>query len=133
MVFADAEIAAGRDELIDGLAHRRQGLSQPRELGGGVFGDNLPDRQPGLVQDRRPDRQPGVEPNADETKREHGAPLPLRHFQRVDEFASGREFGDDHRDRLQHLDLVLGIMPQRTVLHDEHTEHPAAAEDRHPH
>jgi len=54
-------------------------------------------------------------------------------LQRVDEFACRSEFGDDHRDSLKHLDLVFGIMAQRTVLDDQHAEHPAAAEDRNAH
>ena len=39
--------------------------------------------------------------------------------------------GDDHRRRLQHLDVLVGVFLLRAVLHDEHAEHLAAALDRH--
>ena len=54
-------------------------------------------------------------------------------LQRVDEFACRGQFGNDHCDRLKHLDLVFGIVAQRTVLDDQHTKYPAAAKDRNTH
>jgi hypothetical protein len=39
--------------------------------------------------------------------------------------------GDDHRRRLQHLDILVGVFFLGAVLDDEHAEHLARAADRH--
>ncbi len=51
----------------------------------------------------------------------------------LDKSAAGRQFRDNHGDRLQYLDLVLKIMPQRPVLDDEDAEDPTSAQDRDSH
>ena len=38
--------------------------------------------------------------------------------------------GEHHRRGLQHLDVLVGVLLGRLVLHGEHTEHIAAAQDR---
>ncbi len=39
--------------------------------------------------------------------------------------------GDDHRRRLHHLDVFVGVFLDRAVLDDQHAEHLPAALDRH--
>ena len=45
--------------------------------------------------------------------------------------AGDEMLGDDHRGRLQHLDVLVGVFLRRAVLHDEHAQHLARALDRH--
>ena len=47
------------------------------------------------------------------------------------QLARGDHLGEQHRGDLQRLDLLLGIGAARAVLHDEHAERVAAAQDRH--
>ena len=47
------------------------------------------------------------------------------------QFARGDHFGEQHRRRLQRLDFLLGIGAPHLVLHDQHAERIAAAQDRH--
>ena len=47
------------------------------------------------------------------------------------QFARGDHLGEQHRRRLQRLDLLLGIGAPRPVLHDQHADRRAAAQDRH--
>ena len=51
----------------------------------------------------------------------------------ADQLAARDELGEHHGDGLQRLDLVLGVVALRAVLHDQHAEHAAAAQDRHAH
>ena len=88
---------------------------------------------PGSCNTAGADRQARVEPDAVEPHRQRRADQAFRHLVRVDQFAAGDQLGDDHRDRLQDLDLVLGVMAQGPVLHHQHAEDPAAAQDRHAH
>jgi hypothetical protein len=50
---------------------------------------------------------------------------------RAGEFAGRDHLGEHHRGRLQRLDLFLGIGAVRAVLHDQHAERVAGAQDRH--
>jgi hypothetical protein len=47
------------------------------------------------------------------------------------ELARRDHLGQHHRGRLERLDLFLGIGAVRAVLHDEHAQHVAAAQDGH--
>ena len=47
------------------------------------------------------------------------------------EFARGDHLGQHHGDGLQRLDLLLGVGAARAVLHDQHAERVAGAQDRH--
>ncbi len=49
----------------------------------------------------------------------------------VEEFARGDHLGEHHRRRLQRLDFLLGIGAAGAVLHDQHAERVAGAQDRH--
>src|SRR6516162_1283544 len=133
VMFADAKLAAGRDEVIDRFAHYRDCATQSHELGVDVFSDNLTDDDPRLVQNRRPDSKAAIEADSDQAQGEHPAARALRDLKWVDEIAAGGKFSDDHGDRLKNLDLVLGVVAQGAVLNDEHTQHSAAAQDRHAH
>ena len=86
-----------------------------------------------LVQERRSHRQARIEAEPAEPHRQRGAAAAFRHLVRVHQLAAGDQLGDDHRDRLQGLDLVLGVLPPRPVLHDEDPEHALAAQHRHAH
>ena len=57
-MLAGPEAAAGIDQLVDRLLHRRDRLAQALLLGLDVLGDDLADDHPGLVQHRRR-RSPG--------------------------------------------------------------------------
>ena len=133
VMLAVAELTARRDQLVDRLAHRPDRATKTPELRIDVLGDDLADDDPGLVQHRRPDRHAGIQPNPDDPDRERYPAVTLRDFERVDEMAARRELGDDHRDRLQKLDLVFAVMAQCPVLHDENAEDPVAAQDRRTH
>ncbi len=47
------------------------------------------------------------------------------------QLALGHQFGQDHGDDLQVLDLVFGVDPLGAVLHHHHAHRPAAAQERH--
>ena len=47
------------------------------------------------------------------------------------QFAGGDHLGQHHGGGLQRLHLLLGIGAPRAVLHDEHAERVAGAQDRH--
>ena len=132
-MLAGAEPITRRDQLVDRIAHRRDRMPEAFDLGSDILGDDLMDQQARLVQHRRTDRQPGVEPNTREPDGEHSADLAFRDFARIDEFAAGYEFGNDHRDRLQYLDLVVVIIALRTVLNNQHAKDAPTAQDRHAH
>ena len=124
---------AGIDERIDRLLHPRDSIAQALFLGVGVFGNDLPDDDFRLVQQRRSNRQPRIDAKPVETHRQRHAAAALRHLERVDQFAARRELCDNHRDRLQHLDFVFGVMARRPVLHDEHAQDAIATQDRRAH
>ena len=50
---------------------------------------------------------------------------------RRDEVAAGDQLRQHHRDGLQRLDLFLVVFAEGAVLHHQHAEHAAAAQDRH--
>ena len=60
-------------------------------------------------------------------------PLALADAQSHPEFACCSQFGNDHRDRLKHLDLVFSVVAQRTVLHNQNAEHSAPPKYRNAH
>ena len=121
------------DQLVDPLLHRRDGVAQPPLLGIDILGDDMADHDVRLVQQRRSHRQARIEAQPAEPHRQRGAAAAFRHLVRVDQLAAGDQLRDDHRDRLQGLDLVLGILPPRPVLYDEDPEHALAAQHRHAH
>ena len=47
------------------------------------------------------------------------------------QLARGDHLGEQHRRRLQRLDLLFRIGAPRAILHDEHADRRAAAQDRH--
>ncbi len=55
----------------------------------------------------------------------------LLHFVGADDMSRRDHFRQHHGDGLKRLDLFLVIEAPRPVLHDQHTEHPARAHDRH--
>ena len=50
-----------------------------------------------------------------------------------DQLAAGHQLGQHGGDGLEGLDLFVGVVARRAVLHHEHAEHAAAAQDRHAH
>jgi len=133
VVLAVAKLAARFDQFVDRFAHSHNSSAQTGQFRVGVLGHDLPDDHPRLVQHRRSYRQAGIEADPDDPRREHPATLALSHFEGVDEITACREFRDNHRDRLQDLYLVLAVMTQRAVLHDEDPENPVTAQDRSTH
>ena len=133
-VLADAEPAMRRRPV------RRSLRASPRPHGVGVrarpstsSATNWRISSLGSCSTAGPIASPGLSRMPSSRTGSIAAGLALRYFERVDEFAAGDKLGDDHRDRLQYLDLVLVIMAQRAVLHDQNAQHAAAAQDRHAH
>ena len=56
-MLAVAGTIARLEQAVDRAVHRRHRVAQPLELGPDIFGDDLADRQPRLVQHRLADRQ----------------------------------------------------------------------------
>ena len=75
--------------------------------------------QPDAVRDRR--ARQGERPSRREFIGGRGQRLQL---------ARGDHLGQQHRRRLQHLDLFVDVLPACLVLHDQHAERVAAAQDR---
>ena len=82
----------------------------------------------------RPMASPGVEAHALQPQRQQADAFGRRGSRRAATRSPlGDQLGQHHGDGLQRLDLVLGVVARRAVLHHQHAEHPAAAQDRHAH
>ena len=111
VMLASAELAARRRPA------RRSPRASPRRLCAGAPARHRhPRRRPGGSRPAAraaragPIARPALRRTPTSLHRQHAAAVALRHFERVDEFAARGQLGDDHRDRLQNLDLVLGVM-----------------------
>ena len=113
--------------------HRRDRAAQALELGLDILGDDLADQQRGSCSTAEPDRQPGVEPHAFEPDRQQPAA-------RLSAISSGLTSSPLATSSATIIAIVCSIsisssvvVARRAVLHDQHAEHPAAAQDRHAH
>ena len=102
---------------------------QPDQLLGRILGHEMRDDDARLVQDDVPERDAVGHLLALDHRRQRLLQLDRRagpgHGARYE------MLGDDHRRRLQHLDILVGVFLLGAVLHDEHAEHLTAAPDRH--
>ncbi len=124
---------ARREEVVDRALHRGNGAAQALQLLLRILGDDLTDDDPRLVQHGRADGEPAIDARAFQPRRQRARAVGGLEFERVHKPAARHHLGDDHGDGLQRLDLVLGVIAQRAVLHHQHAEHVPAAQDRHAH
>ena len=122
---------AARQHVVDRFLHRGDGAAQALQLGLRILGDDLADQDARLVQHRASHGDPAMHAHPFEPHRQNPVAVRGLQLERIDQFARGDELGEDHGDRLHRLDLVLGVMAQRAVLHDENAQHPAAAQHGH--
>jgi len=129
-----AVIAGSRQELVaQDVVERRLELVhrivEPPELGRRIVGHELGDDDARLVQHHVPER----DAVRDRLARDDARQRPRQLDRRSDAGDRARDemLGDDHRRRLHHLDVLVGVLLDRPVLHDQHAEHLPAALDRH--
>ena len=77
------------------------------------------------------DRDTRRQLHAIDTQRQKAEAVDLLLFVWADEMTRRRHLGQHHRDGLQRLHFFLVVEATRTVLHDQHTQHAAGAQDRH--
>ena len=104
------------------------GGGQPPLLGGAVVGQELFGRHRRLMQHDHAIGQALGEPDA-----LHPLGLVRGDLERAlgDQFAAGDHLGQDHGDDLEVLDLLLAIDALGAVLHHQHPDGAAAAQQRH--
>ena len=95
-----------------------------------VVGDEIRDDDARLVQHDVAERDAVVERRAGEMQRAAGGGLGAGLGERR-QFARGDHLGEHHRGGLQRLLFLLGIGAPRPVLHHQHAERVAGAQDRH--
>ena len=129
-MLALAAVVAAVDHFVDRGAHRLDRGLQPLELRVDVVGDDLGDDDARLMQHGVAEPQAFGDRRA--LDRERPADRDRRRLagERL-QFARGDHLGEQHRGRLQRLDLFLGIGAARAVLHDQHAERRAAAQHGH--
>ena len=129
-MLAGFAVVGAIDHLVDGSAHRFDRGVEPLQFGVDVVGDDLRDDNTGLVQNRMAEAQAfgdrhaldGERPANRDRRRLPGDSL---------QFTRRDHLGQQHRGRLQRLDLFFRIGSARTVLHDEHAERRAATQHGH--
>ncbi len=129
MFAALGHIAALQHAVEIGAQLYQRGL-EPLEFARHVVGDVVGDDDARLVQHHMAHGDAVGERRALDmlrvSRRRFGAGLGER-----GQFARGDHLGEHHRRGLQRLDLFLGIGAVRAVLHHEHAERVAGAQDRH--
>jgi hypothetical protein len=128
-MLTGARHVAALHHVVDRAGQILDGLAKPAPLELDVLGDQARNDDAGLVQHHMAERhafrngQPG-EPRGDLAPR-LGADF-------VGDQAARRDhFRKHHGGGLQGLDLLVAILPLGTVLHREHADCVAAAQDRH--
>ncbi len=111
-----------RGEVFDGL-------EQPPPLELDILGDQAGDHDARLVQHDMAERHALGDGLAGEPR--IGVAAGLGRDLLGDESARGDHLGDHHRRGLQRLDLLVAILAHGAVLHREHADRVAAAQDRH--
>ena len=128
-VLAGARHVAPLHHAVDRAGEVLDRLGEPPPLELDVLGDQARDHDARLVQHHMAERHAFGNGKPGEPRRNLAAPL------RADLFghqpAGGDHLGEHHGRGLQRLDLLVAILPLGAVLHREHADGVAAAQDRH--
>ena len=104
------------DHPVDLLAHPDERAIDAGALGLGILGDGVFDDDARLVEHGGAAREAVDQFQPRQAHRAAGGTPRLRRRDIVDQPRARDQFGDDHRDRLQDLDLDLGILARVGVL-----------------
>ena len=129
-MLAGAHAVSVSDEFVDRYPHRVYRRVETPQFPLNVLGEQV------LHDDARLVQQHIAEPNAFADRRalERQRTVEREQFGRLGDglqFARGDHFGEQHRRGLQRLDFFLGIGAPHLVLHDQHADRIAAAQNRH--
>ncbi len=128
-MFARPGFVAAIDQPVDRLTQGGDRLLEPDDLAIDVLGDDLLHDDARLVQHNVPEPHALGHRHALERQ---GLAQHLRPGRRQRlQLAPRDHLGEQHGGRLEDLDLLLGIKPSRSVLHHEHAQGVAAAQDGH--
>ncbi len=129
-VLAGLAVVASVDEVVDRGAHRADRRLEPLQFRIDVVGDDFRHRHARLMHDHMAETEAVGDAL---TLQGHGPPNGNRRALRGDalELARGDHLGKKHRGGLESLDLFLRIGAPRAVLHHEHANRRAAAQNRH--
>ena len=130
LVLAAVGDLAALQHHVDIRAHRGDRVVEPLEFARDVVGDEILDRHARLMQHDMAERDAFGERRAGEmAPRMHGG-FGAGQGERG-EFAGCDHFREHHRGGLQRLFFLFGIIAVRAVLHHQHAERIAGAQDRH--
>ena len=115
--------AALLDQFVERFLDRRRRGHDPRHLGLRILRQQPADRRAHAMQHDRPDRQARRDRRCRELPRQHAA----EPIDDVAHPARGEQLGQQHRHRLEHVDLVVGIAPRQPVLHRQHAHRAAGS------
>ncbi len=119
--------------VVKRAVHVGDGLAQPVVLDPGILGDDPADGEPWLVKNGDAEREAAMQARAFQPRRRRRRRFDRNHGCTVGRNAVGHHFGENHGDGLQRLDFLVAILSPRRILHRQHADDPAAAQDRHPH
>ena len=122
--------ARTRREAVEAGAQRRDGGGEARALGLRVVGDEAARRR-ARADHRHP--PPGEAAGEGLALDQPGAALRRQPFGRGHQLAAGGQFGDRHADDLERLQLLVAVAARRAVLHRQHADDAAVAQERDAH
>ena len=129
-VLAAKAVVVAVDQTVDRSAHSVDRRLEPHELRFYVIGDNRGHSHPRLVHHHMAEAQSFG--NAETLQRHlpaHGDRRALGGYQLQ---LPGRDhLGEQHGGRLQRLDFLFRVGAPRAVLHDQHSDRRAPAQNRH--
>ena len=128
-MLAGARHVAALHHVVDRAGEILDGLAEPAPLELDVLGDQARDHDARLVQHDMAERHAFRDGQAGEPRREFAAGLGADLV--AHEPARGDHLGEHHGGGLQRLDLLVAILTLGAVLHREHADCVAAAQDRH--
>ena len=128
-MLAGARHVAALHHVVDRAGQILDGLGEPAPLELDILGDQARDDDARLVQHDMAERHAFGDGQSGEPRREIAARLGADLV--AHEPARGDRLGEHHGGGLQRLDLLVAILPLGAVLHREHADCVAAAQDRH--
>ena len=121
---------AALEQHVEIRPHGLDRCFEPLQLFRYIVGDEIGDDYARLVQHHVTERDAVVERHAGELQRAAGGGLGAGLCDGR-QFARGDHLGEHHRRGLQRLLFLLGVGATRPVLHHQHAERIAGAQDRH--
>ena len=118
------------EHAIDILAHAVQSLLEALLLLCCILRNDALNDDARLVQHGSPDRNARGELHTVDTQGQQTDTVDLLHLVGADDVAGRDHFRQHHGDGLQRLDLFLVVLATRAVLHHQHAQHAAGAQDR---